>query len=229
VSSWPSPRCSKAASRLDGLAQEVARYPRADEVAVGELLRRQQAAPPRLLRVGLPGTEPAADVLEYAQSQSLKALAQAQDAAARQRANQPIPWPSNYQPTPQDTQQDQQRQTALNQANADLAAARTMLDNATSYRDQRGSDTRNKIENAINDGVHDSWWDKFKGFEKPVLEEFTTDRLGTGLRCLRYRRGGSSYSSSASSSCSSASGSTNAGLDGAPAHDLPCRGRAGRR
>jgi hypothetical protein len=26
--------------------------------------------------------------------------------------------------------------------------------------------------------------------EKPILEEFTTDRLGTGLRCLRYRRGG---------------------------------------
>jgi hypothetical protein len=102
--------------------------------------------------------------LEYAQSQSLKALTQAQDAAARQRANQPIPRPSNYQPTPQDTQQDQQRQTALNQASSDLAAARTMLNNATSYRDQKGSDTRNKIENAINDGVHDSWWDKFKGF-----------------------------------------------------------------
>jgi len=26
--------------------------------------------------------------------------------------------------------------------------------------------------------------------EKPILEEFTTDRLGTGLRCLQYRRGG---------------------------------------
>jgi hypothetical protein len=25
--------------------------------------------------------------------------------------------------------------------------------------------------------------------EKPILEEFTTDRLGTGLRCLQYRRG----------------------------------------
>ena len=102
--------------------------------------------------------------LEYAQSQSLKARAQAQDAAARQRANQPIVRPSNYQPTPQDTQQDQARASALSTANSDLAAARQMLDNATSYRDQKGSDTRNKIENAINDGVHDSWWDKFKGF-----------------------------------------------------------------
>jgi len=102
--------------------------------------------------------------LEYAQSQSLKARAQAQDAAARQRANQPIVRPSNYQPTPQDTQQDQARASALNTANSDLAAARAMLDAATSYRDQKGSDTRNKIENAINDDVHDSWWDKFKGF-----------------------------------------------------------------
>src|SRR5215472_14051639 len=102
--------------------------------------------------------------LDYAQSQSLKARAQAQDAAARQRANQPIVRPSNYQPTPQDTQQDQARASALNTANSDLAAARAMLDAATSYRDQKGSDTRNKIENAINDGVHDSWWDKFKGF-----------------------------------------------------------------
>src|SRR5215470_18908575 len=102
--------------------------------------------------------------LEYAQSQSLKALAQAQDAAARQRANQPIPRPSNYQPTQQDTQQDQQRQTALNTADSDLAAARQMLDNAISYRDQKGSETRNKIENAINDGVHDGWWDSFKAF-----------------------------------------------------------------
>src|SRR5215813_7553674 len=102
--------------------------------------------------------------LDYAQNQSNKALTLAQDAAARQRASQPIPRPSNYQPTPQDQQQDQARATALNQANSDLAAARAMLNNATSYRDQQGSDTRNKIENAINDRVHDSWWDKFKGF-----------------------------------------------------------------
>lgn len=26
--------------------------------------------------------------------------------------------------------------------------------------------------------------------EKPILEEFTTERLGTGLRCLQHRRGG---------------------------------------
>jgi type VII secretion system ESX-1 substrate len=102
--------------------------------------------------------------LEYAQSQSLKALAQAQDAASRQRASQPVTRPAGYQETPQDQQDDQTRATALNQASSDLAAARQMLLNATSYRDQKGSETRHKIENAINDGVSDYWWDKFKGF-----------------------------------------------------------------
>jgi hypothetical protein len=51
--------------------------------------------------------------LEYAQSQSLKALAQAQDAAARQRASQPVTRPAGYQETPQDQQDDQTRATAL--------------------------------------------------------------------------------------------------------------------
>ena len=102
--------------------------------------------------------------LEYAQSQSLKALAAAQDAAGRQRASQPVIRPSNYQPTPQDQQADKQRANVLNQANTDLAAARRMLDQATSYRDQKAGDTKNKIEDAIHDGVKDSWWDKFKSF-----------------------------------------------------------------
>jgi hypothetical protein len=97
--------------------------------------------------------------LEYAQGQSLKALAMAQDAAGRQKASQPTSYPAGYQETPQDQQNDQTRANALNQANADLAAARQMLDRATSYRDQKGSDTRNKIESAINDGLRDSWWD----------------------------------------------------------------------
>jgi hypothetical protein len=101
--------------------------------------------------------------LEYAQSQSLKALYQAQDAAARERANQPIPWPSNYQPTAQDNQDDQARATALSRAADDLAAARAMLDAATSYRDQKGRETRNKIENAIHDGLADSWLDSHVG------------------------------------------------------------------
>jgi len=102
--------------------------------------------------------------LEYAQAQSLKALANAQDAAWRQRSYQPVSYPAGYKETPQDKQADQQRKNALNQANSDLAAARAMLDAATSYRDNKGSETRNKIENAINDGMKDSFWDDLGGF-----------------------------------------------------------------
>jgi hypothetical protein len=98
--------------------------------------------------------------LEHAQSQSLKALTAAQDATGRQRVHQPITRPSGYQETPQDKQDDQARANALSQATGDLAAARRMLDAATTYRDQKGNDTRNKIEDAIHDGVHDSWWER---------------------------------------------------------------------
>jgi hypothetical protein len=101
--------------------------------------------------------------LEYAQTLSLKALTLAQDAAGRQKASQPVTYPSGYQETPQDQQDHQQRANALNQANADLATARRMLDQATSHRDQKGSETRNKIENAIHDGVTDSWWESTFG------------------------------------------------------------------
>jgi hypothetical protein len=102
--------------------------------------------------------------LEYAQSQSLKALAAAQDAAAHQKASQPLSYPPGYQETVQDKQNDQARANALNQANNDLAAARQMLDNATSYRDQKAAETANKIESAIHDGVTDSFWSDLGDF-----------------------------------------------------------------
>ena len=102
--------------------------------------------------------------LEYAQAQSLKALAAAQDAVGRQRANQPVSRPAGTTLTPQDKQADQARSRALAQAQADLAAARTMLQNATSYRDQKAGETRGKIESAIHDGVKDSFWDDVGSF-----------------------------------------------------------------
>src|SRR5262249_59584535 len=103
--------------------------------------------------------------LACAQTQSLRALPAARDAATRQQANQPIPRPSDHQPTPQDQQRDQARSIALNQANADVEASRRMLASATSYRDQKASETRSKIESAINDGVKDpSFWDQLGGF-----------------------------------------------------------------
>jgi hypothetical protein len=103
--------------------------------------------------------------LEYAQSQSLKALAQAQAAAAQQaRYGQPVMRPAGQQETAAQKQADQARQRALDQANADLAAAHTMLGDATSHRDQKARAAAAAINNAINDGVTDSWWDQFKSF-----------------------------------------------------------------
>jgi hypothetical protein len=105
--------------------------------------------------------------LEYAQSESLKALQQAQDAYARQQQNQPpsSPPPNNGKPpTPQQKQAEQARQQAYNQASSDLAAARQRLDNVVSGRDHNGSARAGEIRHAIDDGVADSWWDQFKDF-----------------------------------------------------------------
>ena len=113
--------------------------------------------------------------LDYAQNLSLRALTMAQDAAGRQRANQPATYPSGYQETAQDKQDDQQRASALNQANADLATARQMLDRATSHRDQKGRETRNKIENAIHDGVTDSWWESTFGNAWDAFSNWVTE------------------------------------------------------
>lgn len=103
--------------------------------------------------------------LEQAQSQSLKARAQAQAAAAQQAKYSVCPYrPAGQKETAAEKQADQARQRGLNQANSDLAAARALLDSATSYRDRRASATASAINSAINDGVTDSWWDKFKSF-----------------------------------------------------------------
>jgi hypothetical protein len=102
--------------------------------------------------------------LEYAQSQSVRALQAAQDAVQRQRSNAPVPRPAGQQQTPQQAQEDQSRSRALQQADADLAAAHRQLDAAVSLRDAKAADTAAKIHRAIDDGVADSWWDHFKSF-----------------------------------------------------------------
>lgn len=102
--------------------------------------------------------------LEYAQSQSVRALQAAEDAVRRQRSNAPLPRPAGQQEAPQQAQEDQARSRALQQADADLAAAHRQLDAALSVRDARAADTAAKIHRAIDDGVADSWWDHFKSF-----------------------------------------------------------------
>ncbi len=111
--------------------------------------------------------------LEYAQSQSLRALSAAQDAAARQRSSQPVSRPPGTKLTPQDKQDDQARSKALAQANDDLAAARKMLQDATSYRDQKAGETKGKIDSAIHDGLKDSFWDDVGGFFSDAWGSFS--------------------------------------------------------
>src|SRR5262249_11221660 len=61
--------------------------------------------------------------LEYAQSQSVRALQAAEDAVRRQRSNAPLPRPAGQQEAPQQAQEDQARSRALQQARAGPAAA----------------------------------------------------------------------------------------------------------
>lgn len=105
--------------------------------------------------------------LEYAQAQSLKALAQAQDAHARQQAHQPVQRPPGKEVTHQQQHDDQARARAYNQASADLAAAKSMLDDAVGHRDAKASEAAAKIESAVGADA-DSWlesmWADVKSF-----------------------------------------------------------------
>lgn len=105
--------------------------------------------------------------LEHAQVQSLKALAQAQDAATRQHANKPVQRPPGTHLTPADHHADQARSNALNQANAALAAAQSMLGDATAQRDAAATQAAARIENAASkdaDHWYESLWADFKSF-----------------------------------------------------------------
>lgn len=102
--------------------------------------------------------------LEYAQSRSLQALYNAQDAAHQQQAYAPQPRPADQQETAQQEQEEQTRARLLAQADSAMAAARRQLDDAVSHRDAAASRTAAKIGQAIDDGMADSWWDQFEGF-----------------------------------------------------------------
>lgn len=101
--------------------------------------------------------------LEYAQSQSIKALAAAQDAHARQSASQAAIGPAGGHPTPAEQQAEHARKQRNQQATADLSAAHGMLNDAVNHRDQKASETAGKIQSAIS-AEADSWWDSFSGW-----------------------------------------------------------------
>ncbi|MGB6165060.1 MAG: hypothetical protein WBF75_21325 [Pseudonocardiaceae bacterium] len=103
--------------------------------------------------------------LEYAQAESLKALTEAQQAHSQQlRLGQPTMRDPNAPETDQQKQADHRGQNSLNQADHDLAAARTRLNNAINHGNTNAQDRAADIRHAIDDGVADSWWDDFKEF-----------------------------------------------------------------
>jgi len=105
-----------------------------------------------------------ADDLEDCQSESLKVLARAQQAAPA--AHTPDPKPSaaaadaDHQPTPQ----EQQAARAKDLAQGELAAAKRQLDVVKHRRDERGRHWMQKIEDTEHDKLKDSRWDGFKDF-----------------------------------------------------------------
>jgi len=101
--------------------------------------------------------------LEYAQAESLKALTEAQEAYSQQlRLGQPTARDSSKPETDQQKQTDHRRQSSLNQADHDLAAARTRLNNAINHSNTNAQDRAADIRHAIDDGVADSRWDDVK-------------------------------------------------------------------
>src|SRR5216683_4373419 len=96
--------------------------------------------------------------LEGYQRQSLVLLSDAQTAQGQQRVSQP---PSTGTET---AAEKQSRQAKLNQANGQLQDAKSQLDNMLSRLDDDAKTCADKILNAIQDGVADSWWDGFKAW-----------------------------------------------------------------
>jgi hypothetical protein len=103
--------------------------------------------------------------LEYAQSESVKALQQAQSAEATRQANtveHTQPNQAAPQPTPEQQEAERRRRSALDSAQADLAAAQRQLQHAIDHVRTKGGHVAGQIRAAIDDDVKDSWWDNVK-------------------------------------------------------------------
>ena len=98
--------------------------------------------------------------LEEAQSMSIQALDQAE--GPYKQVNQQVVLPSGNNLTAQQKQDVQNYHTAMNKAQGELTAAKNLLNKATSLRDNSASYHAGLINKACDDGVKDSWWDKFK-------------------------------------------------------------------
>ncbi|MGH3428073.1 MAG: DUF6531 domain-containing protein, partial [Mycobacteriales bacterium] len=96
--------------------------------------------------------------LRHAQSVADTALAEAKQAQATIDANRPPAHP----PSPDEATAERHRQYAHDEGISALQAARRRLDQATDHRDEHSGRAARAISDSIdNDGLKDSWWDKF--------------------------------------------------------------------
>jgi hypothetical protein len=98
--------------------------------------------------------------LERAQSMSIQALNQAE--GPYKQLSTPALLPSGDNLTAQQKQDIQNYHTAMNQAQDELNAAKNLLNQATTLRDNSASYYAGLINRACDDAVKDSWWDEFE-------------------------------------------------------------------
>ena len=98
--------------------------------------------------------------LEQAQRMSLQALNDAE--GPYKKLNQTVALPSGDNLTAQQKQDVQNYHNSMKQAQGALAAAKTLLGQATTLRDNQGSHYAGVIHSASDDSMKDSWWDSFK-------------------------------------------------------------------
>lgn len=84
--------------------------------------------------------------LEYAQSQSVQALYEAQDAAVALRASAPLTRSAGRPETAEEKAEDQSRARSSARAEAGMGATRSKLDAAVAYRDAKSAETAAKID-----------------------------------------------------------------------------------
>lgn len=103
--------------------------------------------------------------LEYCQSESIKALSKAQQAAPAAHTPDTHQTPEELQKlTPHALQQSIAASKARTAAQGDIDAAKRQLAGAKNHRDERGSYWKQKIEDSDHDSLKDSWWDGVKDF-----------------------------------------------------------------
>lgn len=100
--------------------------------------------------------------LSQAQSMSLQALNQAE--APYKQLTTPAAPPSGHLTASQQQQAVTDYNNAMSKAQGQLEAALALLGRATSLRDSEGSHCASVINNACDDALKDSFWERFKDF-----------------------------------------------------------------